>query len=403
VRELFVSELRPGSKPTKIDLTYKVGKTDDWERESFDLVKYSKSAFFSAMIGPVGIAALFRFTSLMPTFATPELVWKIIALLSLPWTAFFLLPYLVKCIQYPHKIRQEWMHPMMNNAFSIPWMTLVVYAFLADHYSNTWAKVFFWIGSPLTMLFAIIIVGNWLATIRHEGHVNGGYQMAPIGCFIVAVMGPIIDPGYHEVCFFWFGFALLMWITLFVFTFQRTIVGYIADPRGRMFSAIWMAAPAVGSIAWTVLTAARWASTGGPARLPAEAAAMLAGVSAKDAMWWRVMDRTYGGGMDPTAMTLFYMAVSMALVLAWMVWRRYLWTDQYFMQMWAWGFTSAALSWAAVLYDLTIDTALSKVLAVCLIALACIINVVLVARTCAGVLRLKVFIPEHVRLAVLLG
>lgn len=22
--------------------------------------------------------------------------------------------------------------------------------------------------------------------------------------------GPIIDPGYHEVCFFWFGFALLM-------------------------------------------------------------------------------------------------------------------------------------------------------------------------------------------------
>ncbi len=33
----------------------------------------------------------------------------------------------------------------------------------------------------------------------------------------------------------------------------------------------------------------------------------------------------------------------------------------------------------------------------CLIALACIANVVLVARTCAGVLRLKVFIPEHVR------
>lgn len=27
-------------------------------------------------------------------------------------------------------------------------------------------------------------------------------------------------------------------------------------------------------------------------------------------------------------------------------------------QMWAWGFTTAALSWSAVLYDLTIDTAL---------------------------------------------
>lgn len=27
-------------------------------------------------------------------------------------------------------------------------------------------------------------------------------------------------------------------------------------------------------------------------------------------------------------------------------------------QMWAWGFTTAALSWSAVLYDLTVDTAL---------------------------------------------
>lgn len=44
-----------------------------------------------------------RFCSLMPTFATPVLVWKIIALLSLPWTAFFLVPYLFKCVMYPHK------------------------------------------------------------------------------------------------------------------------------------------------------------------------------------------------------------------------------------------------------------------------------------------------------------
>ena len=34
--------------------------------------------------------------------------------------------------------------------------------------------------------------------------------------------------------------------------------------------------------------------------LPAGApeAAWLASASIKDAMWWRVMDRTYGGGMD---------------------------------------------------------------------------------------------------------
>ena len=37
------------------------------------------------------------------------------------------------------------------------------------------------------------------------------------------------------------------------------VLGHNADPRSRMFAAIWMAAPAVASIAWTVLEAARWA------------------------------------------------------------------------------------------------------------------------------------------------
>ena len=37
------------------------------------------------------------------------------------------------------------------------------------------------------------------------------------------------------------------------------VLGHNADPRSRMFSAIWMAAPAVASIAWTVREAARWA------------------------------------------------------------------------------------------------------------------------------------------------
>lgn len=36
------------------------GKSDDWEREAFDYVKYSKMSFSSAVIGPVAVAALFR-------------------------------------------------------------------------------------------------------------------------------------------------------------------------------------------------------------------------------------------------------------------------------------------------------------------------------------------------------
>jgi hypothetical protein len=178
--------------------------------------------------------------------------------------------------------------------------------------------------------------------------------------YIYSVVGPIIDPGYTQVCFLFFGFATIMWFVLFAALFPRFALGHNADPRMRMFAAIWIAAPAVASISWTVLN-----SVGG--------------------VWF----------MDPISQTLFYCSVSMALIVAWMAWRHFLWADKFFMQMWAFGFPTCGLAWAAVLYDLTVQTALTKVLATCCIALASIATFVLTLRTYAGIARLKVFIPEH--------
>eukprot|EP00887_Chlorella_sp_A99_P004566 scaffold108.g4566.t1 len=182
-------------------------------------------------------------------------------------------------------------------------------------------------------------------------------QMAPVGNFLASVVGPIVDPRYTEVCYLWFGIAVLMWLTLFVWTFQKQarVLGHNADPRGRMFSGIWIAAPAVGGIAWAVLTA------------PAPGAYV----------------------MGPVSQAMFYMAVVLGLLILYGAWRRFFWTDKFFMMMWAFGFPTAALAWAGILYDATIQTALSKALAVCLIALASVVAFVLTVRTLGGVARLK--------------
>ena len=68
----------------------------------------------------------------------------------------------------------------MSNAFSTPFMTLVVYAFLADHYSNTFAKVLFWAGAGPMLALSVVIVGEWLSRLRHEGQINGSMQMTPV-------------------------------------------------------------------------------------------------------------------------------------------------------------------------------------------------------------------------------
>ena len=55
-------------------------------------------------------------------------------------------------------------------------VALQVYAFLAEHYSRPLARVLFWAGAGPMLLLAIIIVGEWLARLRHDGHVNGAWQ-----------------------------------------------------------------------------------------------------------------------------------------------------------------------------------------------------------------------------------
>jgi tellurite resistance protein len=361
--QLYRENFKNYSKPTKVDLYYKTGKTDDWEREDFDYIKHSKIAFFSSVIGVAAVPALFKFMSMSPRFQTDDLIWQVLTVLSLVYTVIFTAPYLLKMIKYPHKIRQDWQHPMQNNAFTVPSMTMIVYAFLATgNYSTALARVLFWAGSSTAFLLSIIIIGNILSSIRHPGHLNGAWQMAPVGLYIASVVGPIVDPRYTQVCFLFFGFASIMYITLFVLTFQNVAVNYLADPRQRMFSAIWFAAPSVASIAWTVLNA------------PAAGGMYV---------------------MDSIAQTLFYVGISMALLNLWMVWRRFLWTDKFFFQMWAFSFPTAALAWAAVLYDATVQTALTKILAVVCISVASVIAFVLTMRTFVGISRLKVFIPEH--------
>lgn len=106
---------------------------------------------------------------------------------------------------------------------AVPAALVQVYAFLAEHYSRPLARVLFWAGAGPMMLVAIIIVGDWLSRLRHDGHVNGAWQMSPVGLYVAAVVGPIVDPRYTEICFWWFGFASIMYITLFIFTFQKMV------------------------------------------------------------------------------------------------------------------------------------------------------------------------------------
>lgn len=93
--------------------------------------------------------------------------------------------------------------------------------------------------------------------------------------------------------------------------------------------------------------------------------------------------------MDLFAKMLFYFALVMGVLVLYMVHRHFLWMD-FKMNMWAFGFPTAALAWAGILYNMSVTTVLAKILAVVLVSIANFLCVVLVLRTFIGVFRRKV-------------
>lgn len=58
--------------------------------------------------------------ALSPRFATSNLVWQILSVLSLVYTTIFLIPYCLKLALYPRKVWKEWMHPGAQETLSWP-------------------------------------------------------------------------------------------------------------------------------------------------------------------------------------------------------------------------------------------------------------------------------------------
>lgn len=84
-------------------------------------------------------------------------------------------------------------------------------------------QVLFWIGAPTSLSISIARVGSWIASAKEVEHVNAAWMIVPVGNFVSAMVGPMLDNNYRAPMQFWFAFAMIMWLALFAITLQRAI------------------------------------------------------------------------------------------------------------------------------------------------------------------------------------
>ncbi|KXZ47349.1 hypothetical protein GPECTOR_36g72 [Gonium pectorale] len=359
------------ANPLVIDYKYKT-KTDDMTREDFHPIKHVKLTHFVMHLGFVGLACAWNAADPVHSgLGVPAAVWYSVGIASAIWYFLWVVLYLLKMVMYPRKVAKELAHNINGNCFALPWVTLVLFAFIERERDPAFAKVLFWIGAPTSLLISIIWVAGWIALKKELEHVNASWMMMPVGNFVAAAVGPMLDSAYRDAMQLWFAFAFLMWVALFAITLYKAFVMPDYDDRVRPMLAVWVAAPAIGAIAYL--------SCYGPV---VEVLAMGQGA--------------LGNGFnDFIFINMHWMAIALAVVLLFCFFRPYFGRLRFDMSYWAAGFPSAAMSMCAIYYNLLKPGDLSEAIAYATLFITSWLHANLLMQTLAALVRRQVFTPDY--------
>jgi len=252
----------PGKPASVIDAKYKV-KTNDHDRQVVDVFKHVKISHFNIILGFCGLSVLWRMAAMgdiggAAGLSVSNAPGDVFTIMSVILYGIFGGLYVVKLFKYPNKVSKEWMCPLRSHVFAVPPACLVLLAFAINgrfDNSETLAKVLFWIGAPINLLLALYLGALWITDQHSQEHLNPAWLLAPMACFVSALIAPFLDTDYTEAAYLWFSVAVALTIPLFVITFLKSLVFNEPDDRNRLLKWTWVAAPAVACAAQIVLNA----------------------------------------------------------------------------------------------------------------------------------------------------
>lgn len=279
-------------KPIKVDtdpnspvaLKYKK-KTAEWTKDDFDLIRNMQVSYFAMPLAITGLSVAFKIASSWSTelenrrdhagrtIIVPKAWFQVIASLGSASFCCFLMLYVARFFMYRNKCMKEWDCPLRSAGFGMISITLMLFAFILydeikyeesspDEAPQVLARVVWWIGASSHAALTVVKFGEWVARRLEMEHVHPHWMVFPVGLAVAALVGPVVmsfelgaQPSVANALLarFFYSFAWLMWITLFIITFFKVVTGHNSDDRLRHGVFIWVAAPCALALAeWVI-------------------------------------------------------------------------------------------------------------------------------------------------------
>jgi tellurite resistance protein len=300
---------------------------------------------FESVIGFPSLALAWRLAA--SEFGLLRWIAEALRLVAISVSLVVILCYAIKCIESPEAVRAEFAHPVAVNFFGTPIISLLLLPAVVAPYSAALTKALWLIGTVSMLSFAWLVVSRWMSVRQKIVHATPAWMIPIVGTLNISIVGVTLDvPGAQAVSAFGLAVGLFFAVPLFTLVLSRLI---FEEP---MLKAQW------------------------PSLL-----IFVATFAVSFSAYLSVVGR-----VDLFASSLFYLAVFMFAVLVpkLLLLRS---TTPFHTSWWAVSFPLAAMSNAALKFNLYQQSWLAQAFALAVLAFTTFVIMSMSVRTIAGIAR----------------
>jgi tellurite resistance protein len=207
---------------------------------------------FASVMGVAGLAVAWQRGA--HVLGLPAIVGASLGLLAALLYLGIAAVYLAKWTNHRSAVASEWHHPVrsaMVPTMSIGLLLLAIVAVNAGLPSI--ARVLWGAGTLAHLLLTLAIVGRWITrTDLQPAHANPAWFIPAVGNVLVPLAG--VRLGYEAVSWLFFGIGMGFWLVLLPIVFGRLFFAEPLPERMRPLLFILIPPPAIGFLAYVLLT-----------------------------------------------------------------------------------------------------------------------------------------------------
>ena len=260
--------------------------------------------------------------------------------------------YIFKLLLFTQAVKKEFYHPIKSSFMAAISISFLLLSIAYYDYAPTLSVLLWYIGTPLQLVFTLIVIRYWIHNDLQVVHSNPAWFIPIVGNVLVPIIGVEAAPMF--VSLFFFSVGMFFWLVLFTMMMYRIVFHHPLAKKLIPTFFIFIAPPAVGFVSYFRIT---------------------------------------NGSIDMFSMFLYGIGLFTLILLLFMI--RMYDTKEFFISWWAYTFPLAAITIATLMMHMAFDNSFTYMLSVGLILLTTVVLGFVTLKTLQACRAQKICIEEE--------